>query len=78
MFKKAEILAQIELFYLLPNQRRWKRWFPEIIHYKARLDVARKYARMAIEDKKWESEQKYQDKVLRQLDLLDLIEDNIC
>ncbi|RGB39333.1 hypothetical protein C1646_803737 [Rhizophagus diaphanus] len=26
------ILAEIELFYMLPFQRRWKEWFPEIIY----------------------------------------------
>ncbi|GES77116.1 hypothetical protein GLOIN_2v1874127 [Rhizophagus clarus] len=29
LMQKAEILAEIELFYLLPHQRRWKTWFPE-------------------------------------------------
>ncbi|PKK70585.1 hypothetical protein RhiirC2_849799 [Rhizophagus irregularis] len=28
LIQKAEILAEIELFYLLPHQRRWKEWFP--------------------------------------------------
>ncbi|RIA98029.1 hypothetical protein C1645_813242 [Glomus cerebriforme] len=27
---KAEILAEIELFYLFPHQRRWETWFPEL------------------------------------------------
>ncbi|CAB4414054.1 unnamed protein product [Rhizophagus irregularis] len=31
----AEILAEIELFYLLPHQRRWEEWFPEVIYYYA-------------------------------------------
>ncbi|CAB4445078.1 unnamed protein product [Rhizophagus irregularis] len=38
---KAEILAEIELFYLLPHQRRWRTWFPEVIHYYADTDKAR-------------------------------------
>jgi hypothetical protein len=25
-------LAEIELFYLLPHQRRWQEWFPEIMY----------------------------------------------
>jgi hypothetical protein len=29
--QKAEVIAEIELFYLLPHQRRWKPWFPEIM-----------------------------------------------
>ncbi|CAB4421589.1 unnamed protein product [Rhizophagus irregularis] len=31
LIQKAEILAEIELFYLLPHQRRWKTWFPETL-----------------------------------------------
>ena len=27
--QKAEVLAEIELLYLLPFQRRWRTWFPE-------------------------------------------------
>ncbi|RGB36451.1 hypothetical protein C1646_758091 [Rhizophagus diaphanus] len=33
-----KILKEIELFYLLPNQRRWKTWFPDIIYYYADID----------------------------------------
>ena len=29
--KAAEIIAEIELFYLLPYQRRRRTWFPEIM-----------------------------------------------
>ncbi|PKK61755.1 hypothetical protein RhiirC2_791337, partial [Rhizophagus irregularis] len=35
------ILAEIELFYLLPHQRRWQTWFPEVIHYYANVDKTR-------------------------------------
>ncbi|UZO07406.1 uncharacterized protein OCT59_027690 [Rhizophagus irregularis] len=35
LLQKAEILAEIELFYLLPYQRRWEEWFPEVIYYYA-------------------------------------------
>ncbi|PKK71500.1 hypothetical protein RhiirC2_778344 [Rhizophagus irregularis] len=31
LMQKAEILAEIELFYLLPHQRRWHTWFPEAV-----------------------------------------------
>ncbi|PKY21459.1 hypothetical protein RhiirB3_435066 [Rhizophagus irregularis] len=31
LMQKAEILAEIELFYLLPHQRRWHTWFPEVM-----------------------------------------------
>ncbi|CAG8668057.1 16615_t:CDS:2, partial [Racocetra persica] len=27
--EKAAIIAEIELFYLLPQQRRWRKWFPD-------------------------------------------------
>ncbi|CAG8691788.1 12383_t:CDS:2, partial [Funneliformis caledonium] len=30
LMQKAKILAEIELFYLFPNQRRWKTWFPDV------------------------------------------------
>jgi hypothetical protein len=29
--QKAKIIKEIELFYLLPNQRRWREWFPDIL-----------------------------------------------
>jgi hypothetical protein len=29
--QKAEVIAEIELFYLLPHQRRWRTWFPEVM-----------------------------------------------
>jgi hypothetical protein len=29
--QKAEVIAEIELFYLLPHQRRWISWFPEVM-----------------------------------------------
>ncbi|CAB4387292.1 unnamed protein product [Rhizophagus irregularis] len=53
LLRKAEHLAKIELFYLLPNQRRWKSWFPEIIHYYASVDKARKEIKQMIEKKEW-------------------------
>ncbi|CAI2182712.1 7008_t:CDS:2, partial [Funneliformis geosporum] len=33
MLQKSKILAEIELFLLLPNQRRWQQWFPDVILY---------------------------------------------
>ncbi|RHZ81525.1 hypothetical protein Glove_120g59 [Diversispora epigaea] len=36
--KKAKIIAEIELFYLLPNQRRWRHWFPDHIYYHANVE----------------------------------------
>ena len=29
--QKAKVIAEIELFYLLPLQRRWRTWFPEVM-----------------------------------------------
>ena len=31
LVQKAEVIAEIELFYLLPRQRRWRTWFPEVM-----------------------------------------------
>ncbi|CAG8701905.1 4780_t:CDS:2 [Funneliformis caledonium] len=33
ILQKAKIVAEIELFLLLPNQRRWRHWFPDMIFY---------------------------------------------
>ncbi|CAG8481000.1 16218_t:CDS:2 [Funneliformis caledonium] len=33
MLEKAKILVEIELFFLLPNQRRWEHWFPDVLYY---------------------------------------------
>ncbi|GET53625.1 hypothetical protein GLOIN_2v1561085 [Rhizophagus irregularis DAOM 181602=DAOM 197198] len=46
---KAEILAEIELFYLLPHQRRWQTWFPEVIYYYADVDKTRIEIKRSIE-----------------------------
>ncbi|CAJ0883413.1 7140_t:CDS:2 [Entrophospora sp. SA101] len=41
--QKAKIIKEIELFYLLPNQRRWREWFPDILSYNAPIeDIRRK------------------------------------
>ena len=29
--ERAKIVTEIELFYLFPNQHRWKHWFPDIL-----------------------------------------------
>ncbi|CAG8502309.1 5498_t:CDS:2, partial [Scutellospora calospora] len=41
LIQKAEILAEIELFYMLPYQRRKKDWFPEVIIYIAHVSELR-------------------------------------
>lgn len=40
---RGEILAEIELFWMLPHQRRKKNWFPEILYYKASVHELKKY-----------------------------------
>ncbi|CAB4444383.1 unnamed protein product [Rhizophagus irregularis] len=52
LMQKAEILAEIELFYLLPHQRRWQTWFPEVIHYYADVDKTRIEIKRLIKDEK--------------------------
>ncbi|PKY52066.1 hypothetical protein RhiirA4_495555, partial [Rhizophagus irregularis] len=75
LVQKAEILAEIELFYLLPSQRRRKDWFPDVINYEVRMDIAQKYVKKSIDDGKWKSDNyldsEYKDKVLKQLDILE-------
>ncbi|GBC40289.2 hypothetical protein GLOIN_2v1881126 [Rhizophagus irregularis DAOM 181602=DAOM 197198] len=34
----AEVVADIELFYLLPCQRRWRKWFPEVLYFNANFN----------------------------------------
>ncbi|CAB4429293.1 unnamed protein product [Rhizophagus irregularis] len=49
----TQILAEIELFYMLPFQRRWKEWFPEIIYYYANLYDIQKEVKAMMERKEW-------------------------
>ncbi|CAB5392181.1 unnamed protein product [Rhizophagus irregularis] len=53
--QKAEILAEIELFYLLPHQRRWQTWFPEVIHYYADVDKTREEVQRLIKEGEWDT-----------------------
>ncbi|RIB08594.1 hypothetical protein C2G38_2146977 [Gigaspora rosea] len=48
---RGEILSEIELFWMLPYQRRKKNWFPEILYYKASVNELKKYINNNIEDK---------------------------
>ncbi|GET66583.1 hypothetical protein GLOIN_2v1498319 [Rhizophagus irregularis DAOM 181602=DAOM 197198] len=57
LLQKAEILAEIELFYLLPHQRRWNTWFPEVIHYYADADKARMEIKRLIEKNEWDTKE---------------------
>ncbi|KAF0449993.1 transient receptor potential cation channel subfamily a member 1-like [Gigaspora margarita] len=48
---RGEILAEIELFWMLPYQRRKKNWFPAILYYKVSVKELKKYVK-SVEDKK--------------------------
>ncbi|RIB16594.1 hypothetical protein C2G38_2189496 [Gigaspora rosea] len=47
---KCEILSEIELFWILPYQRRKKNWFPEILYYEASVHELKKYLKKITED----------------------------
>ncbi|RIA83286.1 hypothetical protein C1645_786783 [Glomus cerebriforme] len=55
---KAELLAEIELFYLLPHHRRWKPWFPDMIYYYANTDKAREEIKILINKGQWKTPSK--------------------
>ncbi|CAG8710769.1 11309_t:CDS:2, partial [Racocetra persica] len=42
---RAEVLAEIELFYMLPYQRRKNNWFPQIIYFEAHINKLREIIR---------------------------------
>ncbi|KAF0449992.1 transient receptor potential cation channel subfamily a member 1-like [Gigaspora margarita] len=48
---RGEILSEIELFWMLPYQRRKKNWFPAILYYKVSVKELKKYVK-SVEDKK--------------------------
>ncbi|GES84910.1 hypothetical protein GLOIN_2v1841250 [Rhizophagus clarus] len=53
--QKALILREIELFYLLPHQRRWKTWFPDIIYYYANVDKTRQTIKKLKNEGTWKT-----------------------
>ncbi|RIA95733.1 hypothetical protein C1645_816322 [Glomus cerebriforme] len=57
LLQKAEILAEIELFYLLPYQRRWDAWFPEVIYYYANVDKTREEIKKLVSEGQWDSKE---------------------
>ncbi|RIA90486.1 hypothetical protein C1645_769854, partial [Glomus cerebriforme] len=57
LLQKAKILAEIELFYLLPHQRRWEAWFPEVIYYYANADKTREEIKRLINNSQWKTKQ---------------------
>ncbi|KAF0536658.1 transient receptor potential cation channel subfamily a member 1-like [Gigaspora margarita] len=48
---RGEILSEIELFWMLPYQRRKTNWFPEILWYRASVKELKKYIE-SVDDKK--------------------------
>ncbi|CAG8524289.1 36528_t:CDS:2, partial [Racocetra persica] len=44
---KGEILAEIELFWMLPYQRRKKNWFPDILYYEASIEELQNFVKKA-------------------------------
>ncbi|GBB87150.1 hypothetical protein RclHR1_01360021 [Rhizophagus clarus] len=54
--QKAKVIAEIELFCLLPYQRRWRSWFPEVIYYSADIEKARAHIKEAINKGYWQKE----------------------
>ncbi|PKB97289.1 hypothetical protein RhiirA5_433416, partial [Rhizophagus irregularis] len=73
--QKAKIIAEIELFYLLPHQRRWRTWFPEVIYYSVSVEKARKYIREEIKEGKWKKDDwpEMKHKILKLLSMDDTI-----
>ncbi|CAB5203390.1 unnamed protein product [Rhizophagus irregularis] len=71
--QKAEAIAEIELFYLLPFQRRWRTWFPEMIYYTAGVVEARTYINKAKEKGDWKKKdwREMKDKILEHLGMED-------
>ncbi|UZN99209.1 uncharacterized protein OCT59_000489 [Rhizophagus irregularis] len=53
LITRAEFLAEVELFYLLPFQRRWNDWFPEMIYYCANINETRKKVKEMIDKGEW-------------------------
>ncbi|PKY38360.1 hypothetical protein RhiirA4_451339 [Rhizophagus irregularis] len=51
---KAEIIAEIELFYMLPYQRRNNDWFPEVMYYHASLDDTQKEVKKMMKRDEWD------------------------
>ncbi|GET53619.1 hypothetical protein GLOIN_2v1561207 [Rhizophagus irregularis DAOM 181602=DAOM 197198] len=68
---KAEILAEIELFYLFPFQRRWQSWFPEVIHYYADVDKTRREVERFIKNGEWDTKEftEMREKLLKELQI---------
>ncbi|CAB4441941.1 unnamed protein product [Rhizophagus irregularis] len=75
LVQKAEVIAEIELFYLLPHQRRWRSWFPEVIYYYVDVEKTRIYIKKAIKKGKWNMDDwpEMKHKILKLLSIDDAI-----
>ncbi|GBC27656.2 hypothetical protein GLOIN_2v1874143 [Rhizophagus irregularis DAOM 181602=DAOM 197198] len=56
LMMKAKFLAEIEMFYLFPSQRRWKSLFPETIYYYADIREVREKIKQMFDNKEWDSD----------------------
>ncbi|PKC66568.1 hypothetical protein RhiirA1_394398 [Rhizophagus irregularis] len=70
LVQKAEILAEIELFYLLPHQRRWETWFPEVIHYSADVDKIREKINEMMNKNEWDINDESRKNLMKKLNIL--------
>ncbi|GES84866.1 hypothetical protein GLOIN_2v1781806 [Rhizophagus clarus] len=77
LIQKAEVIVEIELFYLLPHQRRWISWFPEVIYYSIMVERARAHVKEAINKGYWEKEDwpEMKQKILKHLNIDDAVID---
>ncbi|RIA99945.1 hypothetical protein C2G38_2256962 [Gigaspora rosea] len=74
LLQRAKILSEIELFYMLPYQRRKNNWFPELIFHLDKLhDLIKK-----VQNDKWEEpfEAPYISDTLKRIAKLDVETDN--
>ncbi|CAI2190795.1 12593_t:CDS:2, partial [Funneliformis geosporum] len=51
LLRKAKVLVEIKLFLLLPNQRRWSHWFPDLLHTITEIDNSLSHYQPHISDK---------------------------
>ncbi|EXX59190.1 uncharacterized protein OCT59_012366 [Rhizophagus irregularis] len=50
---KAKAMSEIELFYMLPHQRRFQKWFPEVLYFDVELGEAQELIKELISEGKW-------------------------
>ncbi|PKY48868.1 hypothetical protein RhiirA4_464594 [Rhizophagus irregularis] len=72
LVQKAEVIAEIELFYLLPHQKRWG-----TCYYQVDIKKARKYIKEAIKNGEWKKDDwpEMRNKILKLLNIEDAIKD---